>query len=316
MSPALRALAFGLAVPACGAPAAPPVSRAAPPPAASPAPSPAASPPLATAPSRAGTACGALECRLFDAPADAFAAVLAHDPVVLGVGEAHAQKATEGVASVTRRFTAELLPQLQGRASDLIVELMIPPKGCKPEVEQKVRAEQKQVTAPQADGNQAEYVALGEAARAIGVVPDGLRPSCADLDDVAKAGADAVPRMLDMIARLSAAKAKQLFDRDAVVSPEKLVVVYGGAMHNDLAPRAGREGFSFGPALAGVTGDRYLELDVFVPESIQDTETWRSFAWYPHYDRAAHGSKTALFRVGPRSFVLLFPRSATPASAR
>jgi hypothetical protein len=238
--------------------------------------------------------------------------------VVLGVGEAHAQKADASAPSTTKRFTTELLPALRDRASDLVVELLIPPKGCqKPEAEHKVRTEQKQVTAPQADTNQADYLALGEAARAIGVVPDGLRPSCADLEDVAKAGDDTIPRMLGLIARLAAAAGKKLYERDVAVSPDKMVVLYGGAMHNDLAPKPGREPYSFGPALAGVTGDRYVELDVFAPEAIGDSETWRGFAWYPHYDRAAHGAKAALFRVGPRSFVLVFPRSgATNAPAR
>lgn len=299
-------LALALALlPACASAPAPSVAPP-PPPAAAPAPAPAPAPSP-----RDGVPCGALDCRLFDAPGDALAKVLAQKPAVLGVGEAHAQKAAGAAPSVTKRFTADLLPLLRDRASDLLVELLIPPQGCKkPEAEKTVRAEQKQVTAPQADDNQAEYVALGEAARAMGVVPDGLRPSCADLEDAAKGGDDTIARMLGMIARLSAAKARSLYERDMAVSPDKVVVLYGGAMHNDLAPKAGREPFSFGPALAGVTGDRYVELDVFTPESIGDSDTWRGFAWYPHYDRAAHGGKTALFKVGPRSWVLVFPRAA------
>lgn len=275
----------------------------------SPAPLPSAPPPIP----KGGAACGALDCRVFATPEDAFAVVLAQKPVMLGIGEAHAQKATVGAASATKRFTDSLLPMLRHRASDLLVELMLPPKGCAA-TEQKVRTEQKPVLAPQADTNQNEYVALGEAARALGIVPDGLRPSCDDLDAVAKAGDDAVARMLSMIARLSAAKARQLAERDAVVAPDAMVVLYGGGMHNDLAPREGREGFTFGPTLASVTGDRYVELDVFVPESIQATDTWKQLAWYPHYDRSAFGSKTVLFRPGPKSWVLVFPESApTPA---
>ena len=51
---------------------------------------------------------------------------------------------------------------------------------------------------------------------------------------------------------------------------------------------------------------------MFVPESIQDTDAWKAFAWYPHYDRAAHGGATALFRTGPSSWALIFPSSARP----
>jgi hypothetical protein len=89
-----------------------------------------------------------------------------------------------------------------------------------------------------------------------------------------------------------------------------MVVLYGGALHNDLAPKPGREPWSFGPDLARATGGRYVELDVFVPESIQDTESWRAFAWYSRYDPAAHGGGAVLFRTAPSTFTLIFPRSA------
>jgi len=86
-------------------------------------------------------------------------------------------------------------------------------------------------------------------------------------------------------------------------------VLYGGALHNDVMPRADRAAWSFGPEMVRATGGRYVELDIFVPESIQDTESWRAFAWYPHYDRAAHGGSTVLFRTGPSSWALIFPRT-------
>src|SRR5262245_59908648 len=94
----------------------------------------------------AGKPCGALDCRLFDTPEEAFAVVIADKPRVLGVGEGHAQKGTSGIDSSTKRFTERFLPMLKDKASDLIVELMLPPaKGCKP-AEQEVRTKQKEVT--------------------------------------------------------------------------------------------------------------------------------------------------------------------------
>ena len=59
-------------------------------------------------------------------------------------------------------------------------------------------------------------------------------------------------------------------------SPDRLVVAYGGAMHNDLLPREGRADFSFGPSLAEATGGQYVELDLVIPEQIKDTDAWRA----------------------------------------
>jgi hypothetical protein len=258
-----------------------------------------------------GKPCGPLECRLFDAPEDAFAVVLASKPLALGMGEAHAQKGMEGVDSSAKRFTEKLLPALRGRASDLVVELMLPPKGCaKPAAEKQVRAEQREVTKHQAEGNQNEYLAMNEAARKVSIVPDALRPSCADLEAAAKAGDGAVPKMLETIARLAGEKGAELVAKNQKAGADKVVVLYGGALHNDAEPRPERAAWSFGPALQKATAGRYADLDLFVPESIQDTESWKAMPWYPHYDRAAHGGATVLFKTGPASWVMIFPKTA------
>lgn len=305
MRPPRRLLLLALTMPAsvaCQGSAAPHVDASPAPPAAS---------AVAEASPRAGQPCGALDCRLFDAPEDAFAVVLAQRPRALGIGEAHAQKGMDGVDSSTKRFTERLLPLLRDRASDLLVELMLPPTGCK-KAEKKVRAKQQEVVERQAETNQSEYVTMGEAARRLGLVADALRPSCEDLAVIAQAGDLAVPRMLETIARLAAAKAKELLGRREKAGVDKMVVLYGGALHNVAAPKPDRAAWSFGPELLRATGGRYVELSMFVPESIQDSDSWRALAWVPHYDRAAHGAKTALFRTGPSSWALIFPASPRP----
>src|SRR5688500_17396625 len=57
-----------------------------------------------------GEACGDLCCRAFASPEAAFSEVLSERPLVLGIGEAHAQKGSEGIVSTTKRFTEALLP--------------------------------------------------------------------------------------------------------------------------------------------------------------------------------------------------------------
>jgi hypothetical protein len=253
--------------------------------------------------------CGALGCRLFDTPEAAFAAVLETRPVVLAVGEAHAQKGTEALKSTTARFTDTLLPMLKDRASDLVLELWVADGKCKKQQKQVAQA-QKPVTEQQAATNQNEFVTLGDRSKALGIQPHVLVPSCEEYDRILAAKEDAVLEMLSMIARLSDKKARDLVERNRSAKADRMVVAYGGAMHNDLEPQKGREAFSFGPALETFTEKRYVELDLIVPEFVKDTPAWQSLPWYPHFDRNAHADKVRLYNPRPGSYVLIFP--ATP----
>lgn len=250
-----------------------------------------------------GVACGQFGCALFDSPAAAFATVLATGPRVLGIGEAHAQKGSEGVESATHRFAA-MLPSLGGHATDLVLELWVGRTDCV-EAERKVREKQKPVTEPQAESNQNEFVELATRAKELGIAPHVLRGTCKDYDEIVKAGDDAIGVMLEKIAQITAVDVKKLLERPH--RPGDLILTYGGALHNDLAPRPGRETMSFGPELDRVTDGQYVELDLIVPEYIKDTDTWRALEWYPVYDRARFGDHAALFQLKPRSFVLIFP---------
>jgi hypothetical protein len=176
--------------------------------------------------------------------------------------------------------------------------------------EQQVAEVQKPVTQGQAQSNKSEFVLLAEAAERQGVRSHVLRPSCDDYRAVLAAGPDGVAQMLTMIASLTDDLVRRILERNAKGGVrDKLVLAYGGAMHNDVAPRAGREPWSFGPRLGAHTEGRYVELDVFVPEFIADTESWRSFAWYPHYDRDKLGHKVVLFHPSERSYVMIFAAS-------
>jgi hypothetical protein len=294
-----------LSIASC-APAAPPDPEQPPsPPAAAPPASALASGPPAGDPA----SCGALGCRLFDTEREAFAAVLAERPRVLAVGEAHAQKGSEKIVSATTRFRQALLPETKSLASDLVIELMVAEGDCKPE-QQKVAEAQRPVVEKQAESNKSEFVLLGEASDALGIRPHVLRPGCDDYKAVLKAGDDAVPRMLAMIAALSADLIERILERNAKIGADKLVLAYGGALHNDIAPGEGREAWSFGPKLKEITGGRYVELDLIVPEYIKDSDSWRRMPWHAHFDPGAHPDKVTLYQPAPGSFVIIFARSS------
>lgn len=257
---------------------------------------------------RGGAPCpgSKMECGWFDTPQAALAAILEDKPLVLAIGEAHAQKGAT-VPSSAKRMTDVLLPELKGKASDLLVELMNPPTGCT-KTTAEVKDKQKVVTQKQAETDQNEYVLMGDAARKLGIVPDLLRPTCDDLAQINDAGADAIDLSLRMIKRLTEAKVQQLRERDAKspADADKMVLTYGGAIHNDLAPPPERAAWAFGPDLAASTNGRYVELDVFVPEFIEDNDNWKKQEWYSDYDRSRASAKVTLFHPREHGFVMIF----------
>jgi hypothetical protein len=268
-----------------------------------------------------GVPCGALECEQFDSPRDAFVEALARaggpggPPLVLGIGEVHAPKGAT-VPSAAKRFTDDLLPILAGRASDLLLELMAPPAGCSDAVAE-VRQRQEVVTSRHAATDQDEYLAMGVRARALGLVPDMLRPTCADMDGIQNAGDDLLDVSLTTIARLSRVQALRLADRDALSEADrgKMVVLYGGALHNDLTPPPGSAAWSYAPALDAHVGGRFAAIDLVVPEYIAAdlvADAPKALSWWPAYDRARLGRKVTLFHTGPRSFAVVFQASQPP----
>jgi hypothetical protein len=256
-------------------------------------------------------ACGGLGCRLYDAPGDAFRAVLEQKPLVLAVGEAHAQKATPGVPSSAKRFTTDMLPALEGKASDLVLELMVPPGGCD-EKTKAVNKEMHKVTAPQAETNQNEYVVMGDAAKKIGIDPHLIHPTCDDFKAITAPGAEPTDVSLRLIARLMRETTKKALARNEKAGVEKIVVLYGGAIHNDLTPAKGTEDYGYGPDLVAYTKGRYVELDVFVPELVQDHGLWPKLVWYSHFDKTAHPDKATMFAPVPSSFTILLPATVSP----
>ena len=64
----------------------------------------------------------------------------------------------------------------------------MPPTGCVDAVAE-VRRDEEPVTSRHAETDADEYVAHGERARAaLGIVPDMLRPTCADMDAIRARG--------------------------------------------------------------------------------------------------------------------------------
>ena len=237
-----------------------------------------------------------------DRDEDAFAKVLEEDPAILAIGEAHAQRGATA-ASSAKRFTEELLPLLAGRASNLVVELMIPPGNCAKQTAE-MKETQKPVVSQQAETNQNEYVLMGTEARKYGLMPDPLRPSCADLGAINDAGADAIEKSLETIARLTT----DLVTRRLAHAGKKMVVTYGGALHNDATPPPERAAWAFGPALSKQVDGRYVELDLYVPDFITTDDTWKKQPWYPDWEAHKASGKALLVKLAPKNYVIVLSK--------
>lgn len=288
-------------------------------------PGPLASASASTAPLAGGLPPGASPCAAasptpcWRIPTEAaFKHILAKEPLVLAIGEAHAARGTEAIASSTKRFTESLLPLAAPNASDVVVELWAPDPKCMKEVKQ-VASAQKPVTETQAATNQNEYVTLGTKAKEQGMTPWLLRPTCDDFAELADAGADSIGAMLSLVKRLTLDKVLQLLDRNRSLAIDagtpdkrKIVMAYGGALHNDLAPPEASKEWSFGPQLDAMTNRRYIELDLIVPEYVQKTPVWEKLPWFAAFEKeraAGPRDEATVYVLGERSFVLVFPDS-------
>ena len=260
------------------------------------------------APDTPGRPCGALNCLAFATAQAAFSYVLRSNPRVLAVGEAHAQQGTPGIASSTRRFAEQLLPLLAGRSKHIVIELLV--ANCQPQTVTGVAKAQAPVTEHQAQSNQSEFLTLGKYAQRLGIEPQALNPSCAEYDSVLAAGDDGVARLLTLVAEQTRRSVETLLAEPG--EGAQVVLSYGGALHNDLYPRAGQEGWSFGPQLALASQQRYVELDLIVPEFVKDSDAWRNLPWFSAFDREHLVDEALLYQPAPGSFTLIFPKTSPP----
>jgi hypothetical protein len=233
---------------------------------------------------------------------------------VVGIGEAHAPPELHHIRGSARRFGEELLPVLEGRASHLIVELLSPNLACQ-ETTREVRRAHEPVTQSQSTNNQDDYVALGHRAKALHIEPFVLSPSCEEYRAITSAGDDAISQTLTTIATITSRMLRAALVKNRSAGEARIVLAYGGALHNDVTPQASRAAWSYGPELSAFTRGRYLELDLIVREFIKDNAVWRALPWYEHFTPQLYPDASVVMRWGPQSYVLFFPRSS-PVESR
>jgi hypothetical protein len=229
---------------------------------------------------------------------------------VLAFGELHqtTQTRAAGARSTLARFTDEILPAIAPRTAHLIVETWVSRGDCGA-TEKHVTADVARTTERPAE-TENEIVRLLRRAKELGIAPHVLDVGCAEYQTLVGAGGRVdYDRLLTLTGQhLGRAVRQALALPRAADRP--LVVVYGGALHNDLNPDPALAAYSFGPDVEALTGGAYRELDLYLPELVRRLPPLRREPWYPVWRRAASARGALLIRRGPRSAVLL------PAAAR
>ncbi len=263
---------------------------------------------------RGGLPCGdehEPRCLRFESAAAAVGALLELQPHVVAFGEAHARRGAPAVPTATERFEREVLPVLaRAGARQMVVELLLPATDCEQAVKA-VEQVQKPVVAAQDAQNQDRFVSLGHAAKALGITPFLLEPSCDELRSI-QGSQDGVIGMLELIATKTT---RLLLKMQRTQSEPTLLLAYGGAMHNDVGADEATKSFTFGDAMVEATKGRYLAVDLIVPEYIAPTPVWQKLPWFEPYARLGPStSDVTLFRLDEHSFTLIFAHGGPPVA--
>ncbi len=262
---------------------------------------------LASAPSpKKKIDCGDMTCDLFATPREAFLRVLESKPAILAIGEVHQTESTRLIASAISRFTASMLPSLEHRASDLIVETWITRGTCGAEETQAVQ--QIEETTERPAETEDEVVTLIKRANSRHITPHILELNCDQyrslLDGEGELDSE---KTLQLVTDLISEKAKGLTEKNQTRGIKRMVVIYGGAIHNDVTPSPEFASFSFAKALDLAADGHYVELDLYVPELIAGDESYADAPWYRYFERFRSPRRTLLIRTSSVSYSLIFP---------
>jgi hypothetical protein len=256
----------------------------------------------------AGVDCGGTPCATYRTAKEAFGTVLADRPSVLAVGEYHQLEGQPRVPSGVKRFTRELLPSLRGRAGSLVVETWMVTGRCG-EVERKSTAAVKQAT-KRPDETEDEVTSLLAKSYELGLVNHTLLLDCDDYRTLLDADGELdAEKTLALVRAKVEAKALEVREKGEAGTPERTLVLFGGALHNDLHPAQEDEPWSFGPALTQATDGGYVELDLLVPEFVADDPQLTATSWLAPALRLAAQGKVVLVSPAAHSWRLVFPKT-------
>ncbi len=247
----------------------------------------------------------------FPSAADALGYVVGTtEPRILGLGEFHQQHGTVSILSALVRFTESLLPLIAQVTSDLIVETWVATGSCG-EAEKKVTAEVDEVT-ERPEATESDTLKLIKKAVSLNIQPHVMEIDCHDYQKLFQGGEEGMDYMalLQLVGQHLEAKGKKVLDvRDSgEVKAKPMITIYGGAVHNDAKPAKMWSTVSFGPGLEKVAPGRYVEIDLLVPEFIENSDLVKNEPWFPVFMELASKDKTLLIQLTDHSYLLVFKK--------
>jgi hypothetical protein len=219
---------------------------------------------------------------------------------VYAVGEYHATRTTKVDKSPLVRFTSEVLDIMIPRSKHLVIETWLD-DGCLPA--RKVKDEVQQETGrPPSTTTEIDALVMKSAKQKL--VTHGLAMTCIEHGSLLDAmGRVDFLRLLELVTEKLGATTREIVDGQ---SDDRAVIVYGGALHNDLYPRWQLESLSYAEKLNKDLHGGVVEIDLVVPEVIAPMGMVRSEPWFPLIGRAAP-NRVMVWKRGPASFVVILP---------
>lgn len=236
----------------------------------------------------------------------AFTHIMRDRPRVLGVGELHVRTDKGPTQSALSRFSAEAMPALGPQVSDLVIETWIVDPACKigGAATQRVETAMKRP-----ESTKHEIGGLIGIIKQNGIKAHVMRLTCDDLAAVAPPEGVDAEKLLGVVTReLGRVSRSAVRYRDERAEPRPLIVVYGGALHNDLYPYKSTAQWSYAPALDEATGGRFVEVDLYLPELVEGQALYEAEAWYPLLAKAPP-DKILLIERAPHSWLAILPRA-------
>ncbi len=251
---------------------------------------------------------GDCACTTYPDARAAFAKVLDRRPTVLAVGEYHELNDSPKVKSAVKRFTTDLLPMLKGKAGALVLETWLTTGRCG-EVEKAAVAAVKETT-KRPETTEDELTVLLDRSNALGLKNHILLLTCDEYRSML--GADGEldgEKSLLLVKEKMEQKADEVREKGEAWAPGRMLVLYGGALHNDLKPLPGFEAMTFGPSMRASSDGGYVELDLLVPEYVDGDDDLKKESWFAPAMKLAADGKTVLVAPGPDTRLLIFART-------
>jgi hypothetical protein len=227
----------------------------------------------------------------------AIAMILAENPrpLVYAIGEYHQTRNAIASTSPLARFTREIIGLLEPRADHLVVEAWLDASCWGNTRDQVIAATQR------SEATQMEVLRLVNRGKRLHLQTHTLPMTCIEYDSVVDASGH-----VDFLLLLELITEKLADTTRKLVAKDRAVIVYGGALHNDLSPRWPLDELSYAKTLSRDLGGKVLEIDLVVPEIVAPMEMIRQEPWFPLLGRASP-KRVLIWQRGPASYVVILP---------